>query len=153
MLYMYVCMYVPPLTQCQVRRYIAFIWLRNFSTTIIWQACTESYFMFYIIKGEGDPKNSQICADILYGWLLLRTAEGRSKTYDLLLDQNQTQHGADTFYKCREISISYGCLGLHKEQFNFKKFLDNKQVPYCLEFIQVGVHSTHQIKIGWQIRK
>ena len=89
-------------------------------------------------RGRGGPENSQICADILYGWPLLRTAEGRSKTDDLLLDQNQTQHGADTFYKYREISISYGCLGLHKKQFNFKKLLDNKQVPYCLEFIQVA---------------
>ena len=37
----------------------------------------------------------------------------------------------------KEISISYGCLGLYKKN-NFNEMIDNKPGAYSVEFIQAG---------------
>ena len=55
------------------------------------------------------------------------------------------------YHDLKEISISYGCLGLHYEkQFNFNKLMDSKPGAYTVEFNQTGNPSN---KIDWQIRK
>ena len=40
------------------------------------------------------------------------------------------------FINIKEIPISYGCLGLHEQQFNFNKFIDNKPGTYSMESVQ-----------------
>ena len=43
------------------------------------------------------------------------------------------------YHGLKEISISFGCLGLHyKKQLNFNKLIDSKPGAYSVEFIQAG---------------
>ena len=40
------------------------------------------------------------------------------------------------FINIKEVTISYGRLGLHEQQFNFNKFIDNKPGTYSMESVQ-----------------